>query len=392
MFKSYLDLHKINLSTQEMRKFNDFCEEKPLADGSFLGWCFFKFKTLFKDESLLTGILEIVGFNKLFSGKASHKSFHGQKNPEDNQQSFDDLSNYYGNLYRGSYVFNYFMGALAVLMALVPIGFSFEENFGENAHHYSLIFSAIELMIIAIILGIYKVGATPADSKKEKWPFPLQKWRNHFLNHRWHERWLDYRILAESFRYKVLLYPVDIDSLKHPGEQRRDNHSWVDVYFSFCLSTLEPEPKMDLITHKAYLLEIMEEQMKYHQANFKSSERIHHRLHSVASLLFFGTFFACFSHFFWHNPLLTLLSAFFPALAAAMHGILATGEFSKLALVSERMVEQIEDLIERLELLNKTPINPKDTIEAITKNFHDIVIAEALGWKAMFIDKNVPLA
>jgi len=128
-------------------------------------------------------------------------------------------------------------------------------------------------------------------------------------------------------------------------------------------------------------------QLKYHHKNAERSELIHHRLHTLATWLFYGTLLACAGHFVLHSHLLTLFSAFFPALAAAMHGILASGEFNKSAQISEGMHHKISEQLKMLEEAN-TP----DTIAEVSREFHNIVIRDALSWKAMFIDKNVPLA
>jgi len=132
---------------------------------------------------------------------------------------------------------------------------------------------------------------------------------------------------------------------------------------------------------------IMNGQMDYHKKNRGKMERIHHRLHIFASLLFVGTLLSCLAHFFFHQVMLTLLSGFMPALAAAMHGILANGEFKKTSNISERMAEQITVLIDRLS------DRPSDAeVRAVVEDFHSIVTDDVQGWKAIFADKNVPLA
>jgi hypothetical protein len=82
-----------------------------------------------------------------------------------------------------------------------------------------------------------------------------------------------------------------------------------------------------------------------------------------------------------------LLSGALPAIGAAMHGILASGEFSKSADVSERMYTQISRQITQLEAAAEFL-----TVRPIAKDFHNIVMNEVLGWRVMFQDKNVPLA
>lgn len=374
-FKQFLESEKLTLTEIELKKYNDFIEEKSETRSSILGWMFANlFKQLLQNESLLKGFVEIFKPSGSWAENVTYPAF------ESDHQRFDQLSNYYGNLYRGSFVFNYIMGALAVLAALIPVGFAFVEQFGDHhGHVYALVATAVELVLIFIILLVYKFGATHhgahhSDSKS--------------FGGRWHEKWIEYRVLAERFRYMEILYPLGIDPRQVGAALGHDKYwSWMSAYYAYRLSIVKAEIPEDVTAYKKTLATILKGQHKYHHSNVEKMERIHHRVHTFAFWLFIGTLLACVSHFLSHNPILTLLSGFLPALAAAMHGILANGEFVKTAEVSKHMSKQLHDMLTDLEA--STTI---DQFRPIAIRFHNIVIEDVLGWRVIFKDKNVPLA
>jgi hypothetical protein len=363
------------LSAFEASKFSDYLAEDDLRKNSLLGELFLLFKKVMQESNILSGL------QKCFTSTPPSDDEHLKYSAfTDDFKRFDQLSNYYGNQYRGSFIFIYLIGALAVLAALIPVGFAFEDSFGHDAHLYSLFVTAVELLMILTILIVNKVGANPHGDHVGK---PLLGFK---LNRRWHQRWIEYRILAERFRYLEILYPIGINPVKD-GSVKNDTDEWINAYFVMRVSAVNFETTNDDVGYRKRLLEIMKGQSNYHHKAAHRSENIHHRLHTFATWLFYGTLIACASHFIFHNPILTLASGFLPALAAAMHGILANGEFSKAVDVSEHMHEQMNELINKL---NSSTCETE--VRDVAIEFHNIVIGEALSWRAMFKDKNVPLA
>ena len=365
------------LKEMEIHKLTDFSKESFGGNASFLGGVFVRFKKLLQEKSFIDGIAYYLNLKKK-SADVETPVYDAFWN---DYKLFDELSNYYGNQYRGSFIFNYLMGAFAVFVALVPVGFAFEHNFGHNAHHYELLFTAIELVVILTILLVYHIGAKPHGLHQSRSILGIR------LNRRWHERWIEYRILAERFRYMEILYPIGINPQVEGSARKEDLGDWTNAYYAMRLDQQKIERTQDMAAYKAKLMSVMKAQSDYHYKDTHRSEHIHHRLHTFATWLFYGTLVACASHFVWHNAILTLASGFFPALAAAMHGILASGEFNTLADISNQMHGRINKLVQKLEGNAN-----EDEIRSIAIDFHNIVIGEALKWKSMFKDKNVPLA
>lgn len=372
-FEQFLEKENISLSPKELLKYQQWANEKQRTCGSFLGWIYVKFKTILQESSIYSGIAKSFSPVGTWEENAVFPAFH------DEYQSFDRLANFYGNLYRGSFLFNYTMGAIAVLLALIPVGFDFEHLYGEHAAHLiALSATAGELIVILMIWFTYKAGSTPHGHSRGS---------SKLFEQRWHERWLEYRLLAERFRYMEVMYPIGLDPLvSGAAADHKGEWGWTDAYFKYRLTMPRKAESIDMDAYNGVLSSIVKGQAEYHKKNEHRMEHIHHHLHNWASMLFFGTLIACLAHFVVHLQLLTLLAGFLPALAASFHGILANGEFAKNAEVSSQMSQKLLDLAERLKL------NDESERVQVVKDLHNIVINDALGWKAIFKDKNVPLA
>ena len=361
----YLLERGITLSQRELSNLRDFAIDRDRVGVSVLGWIYTRFITFLTPKR----------------GKTHSVAPQPKKDPfQQEKDRFSGLSNYYGGLYRGAFVLNYLMSAAAVFVALIPYGFSFEKYFGRDAYRHEGVFIALELLIITVIMLIYFVGATPYRDKHHKHSF-------RFMNRRWHERWIEYRTLSEQFRYANLLYLIGLNPLHEGAAQNAQLKDWTNAYLAYRLSQADPKPMESLTDYKDYLSSLMSDQILYHQNNTLRSRHIYKKLHTIGFVMFYGTLVTCAVHFIWHSPVLTLLSGALPAVGAAMHGILASGEFSKSADISEGMSTQIADQLSQLSFATDV-----QTVRAIAKQFHDTVINEVLGWKVMFEDKNVPLA
>lgn len=113
----------------------------------------------------------------------------------------DKLADYYADCYRSSFVATYFLAALAVALALIP----WTMGWTTSAHHTAeTICTAVELLVIVVIIGLVAWGRT----------------------RRWHERWMDYRLVAELLRQLRLLisarrWPAFSATGAAPGQIRR---------------------------------------------------------------------------------------------------------------------------------------------------------------------------
>jgi len=229
------------LSSIEINKLAEFSAEPLSLNNSFLGWVFVQFKKILQEKTVW------LGLRKFFSREMPYEEQFKYGAFAEDQSRFDTLSNYYGNQYRGSFVLIYLLGAIAVFVALTPIGFYFDNIFEEEqAELYQMVCTWLELFLILAILLIHKVGAAPAHGHGHK----FSSFLGIKLNRRWHERWIEYRILAERFRYMEILYPLGLNPAKSGAAVHSDIKDWHSAYFAMRLADVMHAQVDDISSYK----------------------------------------------------------------------------------------------------------------------------------------------
>jgi len=278
----------------------------------------------------------------------------------------DKLADYYADLYRSSFVLNYLFGGLAVLFALL----SYAIGFHEESPFYKIPFIC-ELILILSIIANTALGRIL----------------------RWHERWIDYRLLAELLRNMVILSPLGLVgmSFRIPAHNRQDdvNNSWLNWHFraivrqAGLINTLVNEDFLSAIS--SFLVKDIEGQREFHDGNRHKYERVTHILHRLGFGLFITTLAGCIIHLSYHevdlSRWLTFGAAVLPALGSALVGILYQGEFERLIKRSEAMAGQLDNILANAAVAGK-PM----TYEEISSTAYlasDTMISEVLDWRIM---------
>jgi hypothetical protein len=332
--------------------------------------------------------------------------------------TFDRLSIIYGGLFRGAVIANYLLGVIAVgltLASMLPqprfLASSGASLFPEFAH-YAL---RIGLSCIVIIAGIFYYGQTPHDetvTAPSRWSYRGLVRR---IAHRWHERWLEYRLLAERFRYLELMLSISPTAAMQAPFTPADCNSerWYDRYFVWRTESAKPAVVTLREFHKRALASMLD-QIQHHDANHSRRGAIARRLHKIAVALFFSSLVlclidlaaesctaSCFAYaltgpFRDNFKSLVLFGAILaPTLSAAIHGILATTEYTKVAESSSETADRIVLLVKTIcDFSPGEGLAGPETLEPIrdaVTAFADAAVNEASGWHAMLHDKNVPL-
>ncbi len=89
-------------------------------------------------------------------------------------------------------------------------------------------------------------------------------------------------------------------------------------------------------------------------------------------------------------PRLVLISAFFPALAAALAGISNQGEFSRVAKRSAAMADSFEKFSEQIKALLHTevPSGPKlSQVVPLAGRIAQVMVDEVADWRVVFTDR-----
>lgn len=294
----------------------------------------------------------------------------------------DGLAIYYASRYRSTFAAGYVLSALAV-----PVGLWI-----ALAHAHPLPASILAGLEVAM-LGM--IG--------------LLVWRGR--KHRFHERWLHYRALAERVRHLAFLLPL---GLAAPALSRREGSDaesrsggwfggWMLRGVVRALGILPGSLAREHVLAAARVLAHQElhGQIEYHDRVAGRNHVLSHRLHRVGVGLFISAlsvaaldlvFYLGAGAWLCHmspvtangvHYLLATLTVFLPAAAAAVHGFMAQGEFAN----TER---RSRDVRRRLHLLHdELQTDPEDraTVERIAWRTAAVLEEELDDWRAEYAGK-----
>lgn len=189
-----------------------------------------------------------------------------------------------------------------------------------------------------------------------------------------HQLWLRLRFLAEQCRFACLghafLAPLAIfrrpvvvvaDAPEGPegSEAGRDvrvenSELWLlqRVFRSQGLPACRNAPFVATEhrdTAGDFARKLIKDQIAYHEKNHARLHRAHHNLHTASTALFLITFAAAFAHVVWHPQWVLIVTASFPALAAAIHGILTKQEMARVAAKSADTARQLRGFVQAIE-------------------------------------------
>jgi hypothetical protein len=246
---------------------------------------------------------------------------------------YDENATHFSNRHRDSVFLLYFLSALAVFSAVAG---SIYLWVAKGSHAWGW----IEVVAISTIVALLTVAT-----------------KRH-----WHQKWVRYRFIAEQTRYakvslvmfhlpKTLARGVGFLSPVTPSARRPHKEPVLIVKRALVHLGLPVSPEEPYfvtshqMTGKAQLLKrLIDDQLGYHKRNATKLHNFHHRMHKISLGLFMMTVVAVISHFFVHASWLLIMTAAFPALAAALHGILTKLELSKIHNQSHHLVKNLETL------------------------------------------------
>jgi hypothetical protein len=229
----------------------------------------------------------------------------------------DRLANYYSQLYRSASVMNYVLTAISVLMALM----------GLLVSDWKLWWVLLELGLISLVLINTTVGNKA----------------------RWHQKWLDYRQMAESLRVMLKLSPLAVNGQLFPAQlmqlHRGQGNRWIEWYLSAVNRTTNL-PGITLNANivgrfKQGLAEYAANQTDYHHRTATIAHHTDHRLHLLGNICLYGTVLSClvFLVCYLIKPELavslkywvTFFCAVLPAFGAAAFGLRNHGDYEGIA-------------------------------------------------------------
>lgn len=286
----------------------------------------------------------------------------------------DQLANYYAHKHRSAFLLIYGLAALAVLLAVASYVFR------EQAR----VLAGAELISIVLMFGLYQLGR----------------------RRRWHERWIDYRLVAEWLRHLQFLAPVGhtVPVYLPPAHHRLDDptNTWVDWLFQaivragslpgarFNAEYLEAARGLmvfrDPSRSSADPQGMLCGQVVYHRDTAQRCKRIAQCLHGlILWVLLPSVVLAGLAHILIHGPtverIATLVATFFPALGAAVEGILNQGEFERIERRSQAMSAQLQKLVVRIDGLG-LPLQSA-RLARLAEEASETMISESLDWRVV---------
>jgi len=297
----------------------------------------------------------------------------------------DERAIRYGHRYRSGFWAIYLLSAVAVFCAVMPMALGWD-TLGDAMHPFAGVWVVAELVIIASVLVIY--------------------WRGHRSD--WQGEWLRARTSAELTSYLPMLAPlVDFSSnaepnwylrVLDPGQHLRSSE---DVAQLCRLSEAETRARLaDAWSDPAYVasyaqwtIAILQAQKVYHTRTAIRAHALLHRVHLLTIALFALTGLGATAHLFIHSRRITLLTTFFPALAAALHGALAQTEAYRLHATSERVAAELQAASDAIRAATPIPGDANvETLKDAVRAAIELILEEHQDWHMLVRPHHLPLA
>lgn len=259
----------------------------------------------------------------------------------------DRLATHFAQSYRSGHVFNFLLAATGVLLALT----------GLVLPQAAIALAAAEFVVVLAILVNTWVGV---------------RWH-------WHQRWLDYRQLAERLRPMRSLKLLGIASPDAPGSAAEPvARRWIDWYAGGVWRTMGcPSGKIDGPRAAALSQSIAEHeiasQIAYNRSSGEQVERLDHRLDVLGTAIFAAALAATIVSIValvvapeWaerQSTWFVILSAGLPAVGTAIFGIRVQGDFGGTALRAQSTADLLERIARELEAADSDLSRSADLVE-----------------------------
>jgi hypothetical protein len=143
---------------------------------------------------------------------------------------------------------------------------------------------------------------------------------------------------------------------------------------------------------------VLDGQRRYHARVALRQKALQRRVHGLNTWLFGLTALGALTHLFLHALWLSLITTFFPALGASLHGALAQSEAYRLGAGSARLAADLQGAIDRIGMVPSvergTLVDPeiaralKESIDAALA----LIIEEHQDWHMLVRPHHLPLA
>ena len=302
-------------------------------------------------------------------------------------RAFDKRAVHFGNRYRSGFWAIYLLSALAVLCAVLPLALGWDSR-NRTLHPDAGLWAVAEVGLIGVLSAIY------------------------WLGHRrdWQGKWLRARTTAELTWYLPLTAPLVDFSQRAPESNwytrvfDPDEHSGSEDEIGKICALNESlardcllgawEDSEFVAAYSRWTMEILEEQRRYHHLLAANQQALLHRVHTLTAWLFALTALGALCHLVVHSLWLSLITTFFPALGASLHGALAQSESYRLRAASERLVADLQGAKHRISAAQELATWPARVaaLKAANDAALELILEEHQDWEMLVRPHRLSLA
>jgi hypothetical protein len=294
----------------------------------------------------------------------------------------DELAILFGRRYRSGFWSIYLLSAVAVLFAILPLALGWDDS-RHTLHPFLGIWALGEVLIIGTVAITYGLG------------------------HRrdWQGQWLSARTTAELIGYLPMLAPlVDFERpdedpdwylrVFDPGQHLRGHREVTELCRRHEPAVREQlagawaDPKF-VADYAAWTASTLLGQAHYHRGVARRQHALRHRAHEVSNGLFALTALGALIHLVLHSLYLSIVTTFFPALGASIHGAIAQSEAYRLEVSSSRLEQDLARAVARLEDAATRGTLP---VRESVRDALSLILEEHQDWHMLVRPHALPLA
>lgn len=225
---------------------------------------------------------------------------------------------------------------------------------------------------------------------------------------RFHEKWLDYRLLAERIRHLGFLWPLGRSSpvIRVPTHAvfTDPRPAWVNWWYRALARSAGLAPiHLDAPTVRALSThiqtELVQAQLAYNRATHHAAHHAEHRLHLIPWIPLLLALAAAVAHVLENLHLLhleksvvTTLTGFGilgPAFAAALHGFASQAGYQEVGIRTDASAQQLERFAQRLKHIDVTQPLASKALGDLALSVADVMGEDLAGWRVDYLARPV---
>ena len=208
---------------------------------------------------------------------------------------------------------------------------------------------------------------------------------------RWHEKWIDYRFLAERFRTALFMAVADVDvGILKPPRHLSPAYSpkdWMVAAFSSVWRLKPPVPASDSSTFegmKRFVCEAwIEDQIRYHEGTSQRHLVRHQRMTTASYILFGLTIGVVLVRVLNVGPqfmktAFAFMAVIFPALAASITAVRTHRDYLRNSMRSAEMVLHLKEYKDKMSRAQN-----RDEFLGLVKETEETMLHENEDWRVV---------